>query len=51
MHLNEGAWLLLEIGHDQGEVMKEELTRLGYSETEIVRDLGGNDRVAIGRMT
>ncbi|MEE8885944.1 MAG: peptide chain release factor N(5)-glutamine methyltransferase [Eubacteriales bacterium] len=51
MYLKEGAWLLLEIGWDQGKAVKEEMERLGYAEVEIIRDLGGNDRVAVGEMT
>ena len=47
--LNPGGWLLLEIGYDQGEQMRNVLSGLGYEETEIIRDLGGNDRVAAGR--
>jgi len=50
MHLKEGGWLLEEIGWDQGDAMRNKLNELGYREVEIIRDLGGKDRVAVGRM-
>lgn len=48
-HLNEDGWLLMEIGYDEGEDVKEMLEELRYREIEIVRDYSGLDRVAIGR--
>lgn len=50
IHLKVGGWLLEEIGYDQGAAMKNKLEELGYQDVEIIRDLGGNDRVAVGRM-
>ena len=48
-HLRAGGWLLLEIGCNQGDAMREALTGYGYEEVEIIRDLSGLDRVAAGR--
>ena len=48
-HLKPGGWLLLEIGCGQGKEMREYLAGAGYQEVEIIKDLGGNDRVAAGR--
>ena len=48
-YLKKDAMIFMEIGYDQGEAMREILQSLGYEDVRIVRDLGGNDRVAIGR--
>lgn len=42
------GWLLLEHGHDQGRAVITLLHRAGYQDIENLRDLLGNDRVAIG---
>lgn len=50
-YLNRGGYLLAEIGYDQGPALCAYMDSLGYSETQIVKDLAGNDRVVIGRMS
>ena len=48
-HLVPGGWLVLEIGADQGVLVREMFDTVGYSEVEIRRDLAGHDRIALGR--
>lgn len=48
-YLADGAWILLEIGWDQGAAVKELLESAGYQEVEVKKDLAGNDRVVRGR--
>lgn len=47
--LKEGAWLLFEIGADQGRNVTEILEMNGYSDLSLIRDLSGHDRVVCGR--
>ena len=49
-YLSPGGWLCMEIGYDQGPVLRELLTKNGYREIEIIKDLAGNDRVALGAL-
>ena len=45
-HLKPGGFLLLEIGHDQGEDLRKMIREDGsYTPAEIIRDLPGKDRV------
>ncbi len=50
-HMTKGAWLLMEIGHDQGETVPELLRETGKYEDriEVIKDLGGNDRVVVAK--
>ena len=49
--LKKQGWLVLEIGHDQAEAVTGLLAEAGvYEEPRIVKDLGGNDRVAAARL-
>lgn len=48
-YLNPGGWLFLEIGYDQGESLRNLLEEAGFVSVEIVKDLAGLDRVAMGR--
>lgn len=50
-HLSCGGWLLLEIGYDQGEAVRLLLGQAGFKQTEILPDLAGRDRAAVGRKT
>ena len=45
--LKEGGFFALEIGHDQGKVLKELFLKEGFS-VEIFKDYGGQDRVMVG---
>ena len=47
--LAPGGTILIEIGHDQGEVVAGMLRSAGLEGVEIVPDLGGRDRVAQAR--
>lgn len=51
MYLNNGAWLLLEHGWDQGEAVRTLLERAGYADVQTYSDAGGRDRVSGGRWT
>lgn len=48
-HLTCGGWLLLEIGFDQGAEVLSLLESEGYTETSVIQDMSGLDRVAAGR--
>jgi len=46
-HLKEGGFVALEIGHDQGKVVKNLLEGVGFK-VMIYKDYAGQDRVVIG---
>ncbi|OEC38470.1 protein-(glutamine-N5) methyltransferase, release factor-specific [Pseudomonas sp. 1D4] len=48
-HLNAGGWLLLEHGYDQAAAVRELLAREGLDAVESRRDLGGHERISLGR--
>lgn len=48
-YLNPGAWLVLEIGHDQKEAVSRLLETAKFAEIGASKDLGGNDRVIWAR--
>jgi len=48
-HLAEGGWLVLEIGADQGDAVRSLMSRAGFVDIEIRRDLAGHDRIAVAR--
>ncbi len=45
-HLVVGGRLLLEIGYDQAEAVSDLLREAGYYGIEVLKDYGGNDRIA-----
>jgi release factor glutamine methyltransferase len=47
--LRKGGWLILEIGADQSEPVRELMAAAGYVNIEVRPDLAGLDRIAIGR--
>lgn len=50
-HLNPGGFLMLEIGHDQGEDLRKMLKDDGrYTPAEVIKDLPGKDRVVKCRL-
>ncbi len=49
-HLLPGGWLLLEHGGDQAKAVREALLTAGYREVATQRDLGGHERVSLGRV-
>jgi release factor glutamine methyltransferase len=48
--LSAGGWLMIEHGYQQGSRVLDYLGSLGYVDIRILKDLGGNDRVAIARL-
>jgi release factor glutamine methyltransferase len=48
-HLLPGGWLLLEHGFDQAEAVRELLVAGGFAEVHSRRDLGGHERISLGR--
>jgi release factor glutamine methyltransferase len=50
-YLASNGWLLLEHGYDQGEVVRGLLVQNGFEQVETRRDLGGNERVTLGKKT
>lgn len=50
-HLQGGGWLLLEHGYDQAEAVRELLAAAGFTAVDSRRDLGGHQRISLGRWT
>lgn len=48
-YLNDNGWLMVEIGWKQGPAVKEIFESNGWLNVEIVKDLGGCDRVVRGQ--
>ncbi|WP_322980892.1 peptide chain release factor N(5)-glutamine methyltransferase [Pseudomonas sp. C11] len=48
-HLLPSGWLLLEHGFDQAEAVRELLAAGGFVEVHSRRDLGGHERISLGR--
>jgi len=48
-HLETGGWLLLEHGFDQAAAVRELLGTRGFRAVESRRDLGGHERISLGR--
>lgn len=48
-HLLSGGWLLLEHGFDQAEAVRSLLSEGGFVEVNSRRDLGGHERISLGR--
>ena len=50
-HLTPEGWLMMEIGHDQGEDLRKMLKdSKKYTPAEVVKDLPGRDRVVKCRL-
>nr|WP_324258489.1 peptide chain release factor N(5)-glutamine methyltransferase [Cellvibrio fontiphilus] len=48
-YLHECAWLLLEHGFDQAQAVRNLFFQQGFVQVETRRDLGGNERITLGR--
>jgi release factor glutamine methyltransferase len=48
-HLVAGGWLLLEHGFDQAAAVRELLAAQGFLAIDSRRDLGGHERISLGR--
>ncbi|MBV1786791.1 peptide chain release factor N(5)-glutamine methyltransferase [Marinobacterium sp. D7] len=49
-YLKPCGWLLFEHGYDQGQPVRALLNGLGYAEVATLSDLGGHERVTLGRL-
>lgn len=49
-HLEAGGWLALEIGHDQGETVKQLALEAGFARAEVVPDYNGIGRFVIAEL-
>ena len=49
-HLETHGWLLLEHGFDQAAAVRQLLTHQGFVAVESRRDLGGHERISLGRL-
>ena len=48
-YLNEGGYIIFEIGYLQGDAVKNILEKNGFADIKILKDLAGLDRVVAGR--
>ena len=49
-YLNDGGWLLFEIGHNQGVAVSQKMTELGFYDVQVKKDYAGLDRVVYGHL-
>lgn len=49
IHLKPQGWLMFEHGYNQAEIVRELMAQTGLVAIETFKDLGGNDRVTIGK--
>ncbi|WP_277964501.1 peptide chain release factor N(5)-glutamine methyltransferase [Pseudomonas sp. RIT-To-2] len=49
-HLAAGGWLLLEHGYDQAAAVRELLAKHDFEQIESREDLGGHERITLGRL-
>lgn len=47
-HLESGALVMLEVGHDQGEATRALMEELGYTRTRVLTDMSGKPRFPMG---
>ena len=47
--LKPGGLLAMEIGEDEGTAVRELLTRAGYHDVKIEKDLARHERLALGK--
>ena len=47
-YINNGGWLMFEIGHDQGSDVKKLMENAGYHDVYVKKDLAGLDRIVCG---
>jgi len=49
-YITDGGWIMLEIGHDQGETVSKLLLDAGcFSNISVLKDLAGNNRIVIAK--
>jgi len=49
-YLETGGWLMLEHGYDQAEAVRDLLLTRGFEEVHSRTDLGGHQRISLGRL-
>ena len=49
-HLNADGWLMLEHGYDQAAAVRQLLQDAGFAAVESRKDLGGHERITLGRL-
>ncbi len=49
-HMTANGWLLLEHGYDQAGAVRKLLQQAGFVEVSSQRDLGGHERISLGRL-
>lgn len=49
-YLEQGGFLFYEIGHGQGEAVRQIMLEAGFQDVECEKDYSGHDRVAWGRL-
>ncbi|MBD1550896.1 peptide chain release factor N(5)-glutamine methyltransferase [Pseudomonas typographi] len=49
-YLTPGGWLLLEHGYDQAVRVRELFAQRGFEQVQSHRDLGGHERISLGRL-
>jgi release factor glutamine methyltransferase len=49
-YLEAGGWLMLEHGYDQAEAVRDLLQTRGFDEVHSRTDLGGHQRISLGRL-
>ncbi|WP_321837492.1 peptide chain release factor N(5)-glutamine methyltransferase [Pseudomonas kulmbachensis] len=49
-HLNADGWLMLEHGYDQAAAVRQLLQDAGFAQVESRKDLGGHERITLGRL-
>ena len=47
--MNIDAWLVLEHGYDQGDMVRQLLQKRGFTQVQTRKDYGGNDRISLGQ--
>lgn len=50
-YINDGGWLMYEIGCEQGEDVSGIMLDNGYSDVKVIKDLAGLDRVVVAKIT
>jgi len=49
VYLKPQGWIMLEHGYNQAEPVQQLMAEVGLVEVQTVKDLGGNDRVTLGK--
>ena len=48
-HLTEKGWLIVEIGYDQGSVVRSMFVDHLFESVQVIKDLAGHDRIVLGQ--